>query len=746
MAKRKFVNSLHRGLYNDLMTEIQNTHVGTLTVNSQDKQLFKLQSEFQEMNRVQNDLADALGLSQSIMGFNPGSIGLQITQADTLFLHERWYLISNFRQLLNQVYVEHGIVQTLVDVPVDDGMRGGVDIKTEQLSEDQIRDLAIWVEREDILDNVIGRSCKWNRLFGGAGIVIITDQDPQTPLNIQALTMDSKLKFRAVDMWELFWDRQNTEGYDQELQETEYEFYNYYSKKVHKSRVRKMVGLTPPSFIRPRLRGWGFSVVESVVNALNQYLKANALIFEVLDEFKVDVYKLKNFASTLLSPNGASQIQKRIQMANQQKNFQNALTLDSEDDFIQKQLTFAGMADVMTGIKQFIASELRMPMTKLFGVSAAGFNSGEDDIENYNAMVESQVRAKTKQEILFVLELKCQQMFGFIPDDLEISFKPLRVLSAEQEENVKTQKFNRVIQAKTAGEISTLEFREMVNRDNLLPIKLDTDEASIDMIDAARATPGEDGEQEGANKEPNMKTKAPASALDAKDAKEVKNASELPGPRIVTVGVLFDGHVLTGRRKDNGKWNFPGGHAEDNETLEQAACREVLEETGVEIDPGDLKALPSKVIPGKDSRSGKPFSVIPYIVELKQKQMPMLLDDPDYEFDVIRWVPIDPLQPELQEKARHAKEDLVLKHLLKGKLENEAETFGSAEAMLGEFNSLSVDEKHQHRTNATHAIQNPGHVDEGLWSKAKRAADHAKATDKWAFTTWWYKKHGGNFG
>ena len=39
----------------------------------------------------------------------------------------------------------------------------------------------------------------------------------------------------------------------------------------------------------------------------------------------------------------------------------------------------------------------------------------------------------------------------------------------------------------------------------------------------------------------------------------------------------------------------------------------------------------------------------------------------------------------------------------------------------------------------------PGHVDEALWEKAKLAAEDAKASDKWAFTTWWYKKNGGSF-
>lgn len=447
------------------------------------------------------------GLNEAFLGYNPQT-SVQLSQVDTLFKNNRWYLISNMRQVLSEIYVEHGLIQTIVDVPVDDGLRGGVKIKSDQLSEDQIQDLETAIDRDDDL-NTIGQAVKWTRLFGGGAILVITGQDPTLPLDVNSIAVGSPLEFRAVDMWELYWDKQNTEGFSAELQDEVFEYYSYYGKKVHKSRVMKMKGLTAPSFIRPRLRGWGFSIVEAIVRSINQYLKSNDLSFEVLDEFKLDVFKLKNLTSTLLAPQGEAKVRARVQLANRQKNYQNAIVLDGEDDYDHKQLSFAGLAEAMEGIRMQIASDLRMPLTKLFGTGSKGFSSGEDDIENYNAMVENQVRRKVRYDILRMLEIKCQQLFGIVPDDLSIEFEPLRILGAEEEENVKTQKFSRALQAAQANLITTEEFRDAVNKDNLLPIQLDNSEEVIGDLDEAKEEqaqsdqePNGDGDKDpGANKQ-----------------------------------------------------------------------------------------------------------------------------------------------------------------------------------------------------------------------------------------------------
>lgn len=60
---------------------------------------------------------------------------------------------------------------------------------------------------------------------------------------------------------------------------------------------------------------------------------------------------------------------------------------------------------------------------------------------------------------------------------------------------------------------------------------------------------------------------------------------------MVTAGVfVFDdeNNVLLQKRSDNGKWGIPGGFIEFGENVQQAARREVYEETGLHLEELEL--------------------------------------------------------------------------------------------------------------------------------------------------------------
>lgn len=435
-------------------------------------------------NKQQRKLDEGLQMNNSlgelVATLNPNQIS-PLSLPNTMIVSNRYSYVSNNRLLLAEMYSEHGIVQTFVDLPVDDAFRGGVIKRSGQLSPEEIEELDKAEQKMGALREFI-QAKKWARLFGGGAVLIITDQPSETPL--RPLKQGDRLAFKAVDMWELYTDGNSFKNEDDNkmefadhvsmLEQTEY--FTYYGTRIHKSRVVYIKGQIAPSLLRNRMRGWGVSVVESIVRSVNEYLKAKNLSYEVLDEFKVDVYKVKNLITSLQSSVGTSNVAKRIQAANMIKNFQNAIVMDSEDDYQNKQLSFSGLAEMLGEIRLTLASDLRMPITKLFGVSASGtggFSSSDNDVENYNAMVESTIRVKSRDEYLKVLEVVCQAIFGFVPDDLDVDFQPLKVLSAEQVENIKDRKFARLMSAFEKGLINDEECKKAINADDLLGFEID---------------------------------------------------------------------------------------------------------------------------------------------------------------------------------------------------------------------------------------------------------------------------------
>lgn len=409
--------------------------------------------------------------------FPMAGMGTQLSQADSMWLNNRWYLISNFRQLLSELYAEHGIIQTAIDQPVDDAFAKGFEIKSSQLSGDDVELIWNYMERHGVVET-IKYSCKWARLFGGGGVFVITDQDPAKPLNIKAIKENSPLEFRDVDMWELYNSQVNIEG---DIGEGDFltmegdRWFDYYGHRVNSTRVLTVKGKKATSFIRPRLRGWGMSELEKIVRPFNQFLKNANAIYELVDEVKVDKFGIKGFNTALLNQAGTDAITKRVQMGNMVKNYLNALVMDVDDDWEQKTIPFTGMADVIRENRIDLACSLRMPMTKLFGMSASGFNAGEDDIENYNAMIESEVRGKVKFHVIEVVGIICQKLFGYVPDDLTVEFPSLRMLTALDEEVVKNHQFNRLTASLQMGAIDRSIWAEGINKDSLLPIEIEQD-------------------------------------------------------------------------------------------------------------------------------------------------------------------------------------------------------------------------------------------------------------------------------
>lgn len=400
----------------------------------------------------------------------------QITQSDTILLNNKYYAVSNDRNLLSWSFLNYGLIRTIVAQPVEDAFRGGIIIKSNTLSADDINELNFFITKENVLE-AFKNAIIWARLFGGGGLVVEAPGEPNEPLMLSNINQNTKLRFVAADLWELFY----TAGTQQQGKpyapnyDTNPTPYNYYGQTLHNSRVIKFMGDNAPSLIQPTLRGWGASVLEAILPPINQYMKAMALIFELLDEAKIDVYKIKGFNERLLDPSATDAITKRVQLSNMLKNFQQAIVMDTEDDFSQKVLSVPAIAEMLQEIRTNLAANICFPQDKLFGYSASGFSSGADVIENYNGLIESGVRMNYRHQLIAVLQLCCRRVFDMIPDDLEVEFYPLRTMSPQQEAEIKDRDFNRIVVGLQNGLFPVDFAKELLNSHSIYNITLPID-------------------------------------------------------------------------------------------------------------------------------------------------------------------------------------------------------------------------------------------------------------------------------
>lgn len=85
---------------------------------------------------------------------------------------------------------------------------------------------------------------------------------------------------------------------------------------------------------------------------------------------------------------------------------------------------------------------------------------------------------------------------------------------------------------------------------------------------------------------------------------------EAPSSIKLGVAVLIRDHhgkVLLEKRSDCGLWGLPGGRIEPGESIEMAACRKILEETGLVIKIENLIGIYSEPNQHRIIGNGYPF-------------------------------------------------------------------------------------------------------------------------------------------
>ena len=421
--------------------------------------------EVQEELTAQNSLDAALRMTDAdIWAQNQPSLSTLAAAKNIKF-----DLLTMQYQLITFLYKTYGILGKVVDVPVDDAYRyGGFEIQAETIDDDELKELENALKINADIEQ-LKQARKWARLFGGAALICLDGQDLDQPLNYDAL-YNNTVSFFPVDRWQLNYSEGNinTPGGKWYINTAYGQIEGQMSNEIHPSRIKILHGKSAPFMIAQMVNFWGISVYEQIFQDMNQLFKSRNVLFELLDEAKTDILKLESLKTALTNSNSMNALQRMVDFIARNKNYKSQITLSTADDYDQKTMAFSGFEGILKEIRIMMAGSANMPVNKLWGEGVTGFGSGEDSLENYNGLIESEIRGADLDAILWVLKIRCYQLFGREVEDIFIDWKELRVLSSMDEQNINDHKIANILQLFDRQLLTPQETMEILKKQGLL--------------------------------------------------------------------------------------------------------------------------------------------------------------------------------------------------------------------------------------------------------------------------------------
>ena len=415
-------------------------------------------NKIRKQNTVNNGLADALGLPVA-----PNGEIVDGSMLSRVFNSAIGGLITMHWVSLTNAYNKNSFLQTAVNQKVEDAFKNeGLIIDSKTLDTDELELLRTTMDEQGDIEAIID-CIRWGRLYGGGCLIANTTQDCSKPLDKKALK-GQPLKFLASNRWQCYAKAKSPETaktfiFTDAFIENQDQFKkqsDFNNVTIDRSRVGIFSGNNAPYLTRTILQGWNASIFEGILEPIENLLGGFNVTLELLSEAKIDIFKISNLASVLMSADGERQIRKRIEVATANKNYKSSLAMDKEDDYDQKQINFGGIPQLLEQLMYIFCGYLRYPVAKLFGKGASGFSSGDDDLENYNSTVESEVRIPARRLIHWVVNLRCLQLFGRELPDFKPKWKPLREMTEKDLSEVNSRKL--------ADYITLLEHKVMTPR------------------------------------------------------------------------------------------------------------------------------------------------------------------------------------------------------------------------------------------------------------------------------------------
>ncbi|MGL5284182.1 MAG: DUF1073 domain-containing protein [Plesiomonas shigelloides] len=337
------------------------------------------------------------------------------------------YALMNDWSQLDMAYQTNWLARQIVDVPAEDMTREWREIKCEEA------DIIRAEEDRLFIPSRTNEGLCWARLFGGAGMLMLTGQDLSKPLNVNRIRKGDLRRVIVFDRWDMQAVTLNTwnilaENY------LKPEFYVIAGggQQIHHSHIVRFEGARLPRRSQVLTQGWGDSELRKCLDDVMDMVASKDGIAELMQEANVDVIT-RNGLSDELASDQDDLITDRYATFSRMKSIVQLALLDGEETYERKTLNLSGVAPIIETFMTWISGAADIPVTRLFGTSAKGLNAtGEGDLTNYYNSVRAQQTSKLDPAMRVLDEVLVRSALGYWPEDYNYVWNPLAQASDEE--------------------------------------------------------------------------------------------------------------------------------------------------------------------------------------------------------------------------------------------------------------------------------------------------------------------------
>ena len=339
--------------------------------------------------------------------------------------HNTWQLgiVGGDRGSLEASYQSNWIAQKIVDCRAEDETRKWRRIKSEGAEEISALEDALHVE------TVTQEARKWARLYGGAGILMVTDQPFDKPLEVRKIKKGSLKSLVVFDRWDLH--GQDFNLFD--FMSPNYQRPTYYTlgttnaaaQRIHHSHIIRHEGIQLPRRLRHLAQGWGDSVLNRCIEDIGEMVAAKSGIANLLQEANVDVINRVGLSDELANGEDGAIIDRYALFA-RMKSVVNMALLDGDETYSRQTLNLTGVAPILEQLLTYISGAADTPVTRMFGTSAKGMNAtGEGDLNNYYDSITASQASRLTEPMRCLDEVLVRSALGYFPDSFDYVWNPL---------------------------------------------------------------------------------------------------------------------------------------------------------------------------------------------------------------------------------------------------------------------------------------------------------------------------------